>query len=723
MTIRRRAAATGGIALALLALACAVALLGHVDEPRVNVGFGLTSLALGAALGAVGCLLLGIRRGNVLGPLLTLAGGGLVAEFAFREYAYRGLPHAAAAAWAGLALDPLFFPVSIALILFFFPGVRVAARWTWVLVGGLALMATQVAVHALRSGPLEDETYGYWVPWDGVLPTDAPVDAILDALIVAGILLLVAAVVTLLLRYVRADPDVRQRLKPLALAATIAVVCLALQLVPGLRDVATLAFVLALSAGFPIALAVGALRYRVWDFDPILVRTLVYGTLAAFVTVIYVAVVVGLSALSGARLRDNVAVSVAATALVAVSFGPVKQRIEHAARRLVYGVRASPYEALAALPHRLAEVPAVDEVLTSTAEALAQGLGVAAARVRAFVSGTTREAWSPSPPRSSPPQSSSAVGGSSSAVGGSASSSAVGGLTVVEVRHLGAVVGDVAVATWPDRQLSAADRSLLVDLAAQAGPALRGVALAAELEARLVDLRASRQRLVSAQVQERRRLERDIHDGAQQQLVALAVAIQAAERLLDDVIGGNAPLEDRRQDVERARTALYEAARQVQACIDDLRELARGVYPPVLAARGLVAALRARARTGGISVTHTPALDGLRFAADVELAVYFACLEAMQNVAKHAPGAAARLVLDYDGGVLSFVLSDDGPGFDGREVDGSGVGSSGGAAAGRGSGLVAMADRVGAAGGSVTVHAAPGAGTTVRASVTATPVT
>src|SRR6185437_13160637 len=99
---------------------------------------------------------------------------------------------------------------SIALVLFFFPAVRVAARWRWVLVGGLALMATQVAVHALRSGPLEDETYGYRVPWDGVLPTDAPVDAILDALVVAGILLLVAAVVTLLARYIRADPDVRQ---------------------------------------------------------------------------------------------------------------------------------------------------------------------------------------------------------------------------------------------------------------------------------------------------------------------------------------------------------------------------------------------------------------------------------------------------------------------------------------------------------------------------------
>ena len=672
MRLRQGLAAVSAASLILLALVCAVALLGHKNEVEVNVGFGLTSLALGAALGGVGWLLLATRRGNVLGPLLAMAGGSLVLEFSLREYSYRGLPYADWALWGGLGLDPFFFPISIALVLFFFPDVRPVGRWRALLIVGLTVIAVQVAVHALRAGPLVDEAFGYEAAWRGTLPVGMPADVILDTLLLVGVVLLAASVITLLARYARADPEGRQRLKPLALVGTTTVGLLLLQQVPALRTTATTGFVIAIAAGFPAALAVGALRYRVWDFDPILVKAIVYGALAASVTTIYVVVVVGLSTLSGSQLQGNVAVSVAATALVAISFGPLKERITRAARHFVYGVRASPYEALAALPHRLAEVPAVDQVLSSTADALANGLGVAVARVRAFVGLTRMEAWSPAPLPSPD------------------------GLTTVEIRHLGEVVGDVAVQTWPDRVLSAADHRLLTDLAAQAGPALRSVALAAELEARLVDLRTSRHRLVLAQVQERHRLERDIHDGAQQQLVALAVALESAERSLD-------------KDPAAAHQALRDARRQAQDCIDDLRELARGLYPPVLAASGLLAALRARARTGRVRVAEPSTVDGLRFHADIELAVYFACLEAMQNAAKHAPGARTQLELDYRDGTLAFAVHDDGPGFDARTV------------AEQGTGLVALADRIGAVGGAVAVESQPGGGTTVRGTIAASP--
>ena len=231
------------------------------------------------------------------------------------------------------------------------------------------------------------------------------------------------------------------------------------------RDVG---FVAAVALGFPLALAVGALRYRVWELDRVLVATLVYGMLTAAVTAVYVGVVLAFAAATGSS-APAVLPSVLATALVAVAFAPVKERLSRVAGRLVLGPRADPYRALAALPHRLADAPAADEVLPRTADALVNGLGVPAARVRAFLLGSpngsdqpaAEVAWAPGPPREDRT------------------------LVRVPVQHLGELVGDVAVAVSPDRPLSTADRRLLADLAAQAGPALRGVALAAELQRRL----------------------------------------------------------------------------------------------------------------------------------------------------------------------------------------------------------------------------------------------
>jgi signal transduction histidine kinase len=473
-------------------------------------------------------------------------------------------------------------------------------------------------------------------------------------------------------------------LKPLALAAILAVLSLLAQAVPGLRAVGVVGLVASVALGFPLALAVGALRYRVWDIDPILVTTIVYGVLTVLITAVYVGMVVGFAALTGSRSAPPALLPlIAATALVAILFAPVKDRVSRAAKRLVYGVRASPYEALAALPHQLSETPAVDEVLPRTADALTRGLGVRLARVRVFLAGAPRVSWSPQAPPGPDPD-----------------------LVTVPVRHLGEVVGDVSVLPSPDRPLSSADRRLLADLAAQAGPALRGVALATELRARIqqiteqsAQLRASRQRLASAQVEERRRLERDIHDGAQQRLIAVAMSLQAVEDLLTT-------------DPDAGREALQACRDNLGRCIDDLRELARGVYPPVLAARGLPAALRARVRAvgGQVRVQTSDEVDARRFGPDIELAVYFACLEAMQNAAKHVPDAAVTVELGLAGDTLRFAVVDGGTGFDpGGVVE-------------VGSGLLGMADRIGAVGGVVTVDSAPGRGTAVRGQVPVTRV-
>ncbi|MCK9926969.1 histidine kinase [Frankia sp. Mgl5] len=313
-----------------------------------------------------------------------------------------------------------------------------------------------------------------------------------------------------------------------------------------------------------------------------------------------------------------------------------------------------------------------------------------------------RTAWSPAPPARTPPD-----------------------LVVVPVTSLGEVVGDVAVQPWPDRPLSGADRRLLADLAAQAGPALRGVALAAELSGRLdqitrqsTALRASRERIATAQVEERRRLERDIHDGAQQHLLAAVLSLRTAEGLVTTATRaatGAATTEAAEPEPEAAEedaaAALRRCRDDLDRCIDDLRELARGIYPPVLAARGLVAAIRARARTapGTVRVTGTESLNGHRLPRQTEAAAYFACLEAMQNATKHAPGAAVSVEIGLADGVLSFTVSDDGPGFDPTAPQGGGTG------------LLGMADRVGAAGGALSIRSAPGNGTTVSGTLPVSP--
>ena len=683
---RRILAASAGAVVSAVSLGAVAAVLGHRADAAVNVPFVLASLLAGLAFAAAGALLLGRRPCNALGPVLFLAGASLVLDFALREYAYRGLraapgslPWPEVAGWAGLALDDVFFPGSMALMLLLFPDGRIGARSQRALVAiGLAIVGLSTVLNALRPGPLADASFSYDVPWRGALPADVSAAA-LEGLNRLGILLLATGAVRLVLRFRRADAVGRQQLKPLAFAASGAVLSLAVQAVPQLRPFGVLCLVICVAVGFPVALAVGALRYRLWDLDPIFVATIVYGALAVLIAGVYVGAVVGFAALAGARATPPALLpSIAATTLVAVLFGPVKERVTRAARRLVYGVRASPYEALAALPHQLAETPAVDDVLPRTAGALTLGLGVPRARVRAFLAGEPRVAWSPRAPDGAEPD-----------------------LLTVPVRHLGEVVGDVAVQPWTDRPLSAADRRLLADLAAQAGPALHGVALASELRAHVdqittqsAQLRASRQRIVAAQADERRRIERDIHDGAQQRLVALAVAIQAAEGVF---------LTDR----EAGREALQRCRDDLGRCIDELRELARGVYPPLLAARGLPAALRARARTSStaVRILAAPELDGLRFGSGVETAVYFTCLEAMQNAAKHAPGASATVELGLVGTTLRFAVTDDGGGFD-RDL-----------AQARGTGLLSTADRIGAVGGSLTVEPAPGRGTTVRGEV------
>jgi signal transduction histidine kinase len=223
----------------------------------------------------------------------------------------------------------------------------------------------------------------------------------------------------------------------------------------------------------------------------------------------------------------------------------------------------------------------------------------------------------------------------------------------------------------------------LRDLAAQAGLVLRNVRL-------IEELRASRQRLVAAQDEERRRLERDIHDGVQQQLVALNVQLGLLAR-----IAGSDPAK-----ASELATSLQVAA---TSTLDDLRDLARGIYPPLLADQGLEAAIGAQARKAVVPTAVDASAVG-RYGQDVEAAVYFSVLEAMNNVAKYAQATTTTISLAQRNGSLEFRVVDDGRGFDPKTTE-------------RGTGLQGISDRLDAIGGEVRVETAPGAGTTVSGSV------
>lgn len=273
------------------------------------------------------------------------------------------------------------------------------------------------------------------------------------------------------------------------------------------------------------------------------------------------------------------------------------------------------------------------------------------------------------------------------------------GRRVMAVHHAGELLGVLLVQERERQQLTPVEEKLFAGLAAQAGLVLRTVRLRAELARQLTEishraaeLRASRQRIVAAQDEERRRLERDIHDGAQQHLVALAVNVRLAQTLVA-------------RSANRAEDVFADLHTSATDTIETLTDLSRGIYPRLLTDAGLVPALRAAADACAVPATVTA--DSLnRQPAEMEAALYFCCLEALQNAAKHARATHVHIEVCHRDAALTLVVSDDGVGF---EVD---VPRSG-------TGLTNMRDRVESVGGTLTVASRPGGGTDVTARIPA----
>jgi signal transduction histidine kinase len=428
----------------------------------------------------------------------------------------------------------------------------------------------------------------------------------------------------------------------------------------------------------PIAIGVSVLRYHLFDLDLVINKALLVGGLAVFITVVYVAIVVGVGTLVGSQASPFL--SAAAAAVVALAFQPLRRRAQRIADRLVYGKRATPYEVLSEFSEHVGHTYANDELLPRMARALAEGTGAARADVwvRSGEELRPEAAW----PMDAPMLPARPV----ATVDGEVHTTSV----FEPVRHQGELLGALSIEKRPGESLTATEEKLVADLAAQAGLVLRNAGLTQELLRTIEDLRTSRQRLVTAQDEERRRLERNLHDGAQQRLVALTVKLGLLERLVE-------------RDPSQAKEIAGQLQGEATDALEELRDLARGIYPPLLADKGLVAALESQARKSVVPIEIEA--DGIgRYAREAEAAIYFSCLEALQNVAKYASASRAVIAFSDADGRLRFTVTDDGVGFDR-------------AASTFGTGLQGIADRLAALGGEVEVTSSPGEGTSVAGSL------
>jgi signal transduction histidine kinase len=622
-----------------------------------------------------------------LGIAIFTALPGIATEYVFRSSHFHALPLVSWVGWTADWMDWLVFPSGFALFFFLlFPDGRLQSRrWRWlawsglvVLVAGTVMLMLQRTIQLTGSPTMRN-------PLGSVAVVDMQNGA--PGLIwLVALALILTAMTGIIFRTRRSTGELHQQLRWLSYATFATAVGLVANLVIGIVfndggwwDVVIL---LGFGVAVPVSCGIAILKHSLYDLDVVISKTLIYVALAAFFTAVYVAVVVGVGSAVGST--RNPFLTVVAAAVIALAFNPVRERAKRLANRIVYGKRASPYEVLSEFADRMAETYSLDDVLPRMARILGEGTGAQQARVWLRIGDELRPdaVWGEADVQAKPVP-----------VRHGELPSIANVSKVVAVRDRGDLSGALSVTKPQNEPLTSAEGKLVDDLAAQAGLVLRNVRLTEELRDNLEELRASRQRIVAAQDEARRRLERNIHDGAQQQLVALAVKV----RLADGLVG---------RDDDGAHSVLAQLQGEAQEALENLRDLARGIYPPLLADQGLVAALEAQARKSPVPVSVEA--EGIsRYSQEQEAAVYFCVLEALQNVAKYAGPTRTTVHLAERDGRLTFAVADDGVGFDAS-------------ATGYGSGLQGMADRLAALAGELEVRSAPGRGTTVSGSLPAT---
>src|SRR5450631_2935643 len=638
-----------------------------------------------AVASALGVLIAARRPRNPIGWLLLAIAVGnavyLTADFIAIRALQSGASPSGWVVWPAWVFSwtGAFGAVLLGFLIFFFPNGKLPGPgWRWAAWAAVAASAVSTAGGMVTPGSVQLSPRLPDVATPGIAALAGS-----GAFSVGLFVLLVVTVAAVAVRLRRASGVERQQLRWFSYVAAAAIGLTLAGFLLGIanqgigNDVAGAGFDLGIGVLLPATIGLAIMRHGLYDIDVFISRTLVYGSLAVFITAVYVGIAVGSGALVGSGGKPNLGLSILATGIVAVGFQPVRERVQRVANRLVYGARATPYEVLSQFSERVAESHASEDVLPRMARVLGEGTNADLAEVWLRHDDALQRAAVF--PLDDAAPAAVHLNGTALAIPGADRS--------VVVRHRGEVLGALTVTKRRGEQITPIEVKLMDDLAHQAGLVLKNVGLSADLQARLVDLRASRQRLVAAQDDERRRLERNLHDGAQQHLVALKVKLGLAEMLAS-------------RDPERARATVAELKHDADEALETLRDLARGISPPLLADRGLPTALTAQARKATLPVTIEA--DGVgRYSQDTEAALYFCILEALQNIQKYAQASSAVVRLREDGDQLSVEVSDDGRGFDV-------------AATSRGNGLTNMEDRLDALGGTLHIVSILGTGTTLR---------
>ena len=655
--------------------------------------------SVGAVAGAIAYAALGAlivrRAGNLVGWFMLAEGAATAVMTTGSAYAIFGVKAhpgtLTAAAAAGTLAESVFVIVAVDLAAIFlvFPTGRLPSpRWRPAALAGLVLTGLTLASFVVSTRQVALPAPGgisLVYPNPLAIRSLQPVTWLgtLSGLALVFPLLLAGALVSLALRYRRGDQRLRQQMKWLGLAiagvlATQAVGGLTIPLGQTNKPLQQVPYAITpflVLLAIPAAMAIAILRRRLFDIDVIISRALLVTLLSAGVTAVYAAIVLGIGTFAGHR--SDPLLTIAAAVAIALVFQPLRQRASLLANRLVYGERATPYQVLSDFAADMAGQLDLGDALDRMVSLLGGASG--ASRVEAWIRvGAELRPSAVWPGRSAP--------SAAMRLNGAADLSVLDpGARVVPVRHGDDLLGAISLSKPPNEPLTGTEDSLLRHLASQASLVMRNAQLTAELRATIDELLASRRRLVGAQDAERRKIERNLHDGAQQQLIALAIQLGLLAESADDP--------------DLVRQVIPDLKAQLSAALDDLRALARGIYPPLLAEQGLVMALRAQAARSPVPVVLEADEVG-RYPQDAESTVYFCTLEALQNVAKHARASAVTVRLSGSGEVLEFSVSDDGAGFPA-------------AAARHGSGLQGMSDRLAAHGGTLAVRSQPGRGTTI----------
>jgi signal transduction histidine kinase len=699
VTMRRMKASTArrlahGVWLATLVIWIVALILVFAIAPSDAIPMALLGLPM-ATYASVGALVARSGPRNLIGWLFTWVGLALALWMFGSAYAQFGLggasgigdlPGAAAAEWTGVVALIAVLPVALPVFLLIFPdGHLRSRRWrpvAWVVALGGVLLVLGTFGQVWVFDPL--------VLFPPRWVTEIPgIDLAYDAGLILVVATAFAGLLALVLRFRGSTAEQRQPLRLLVAVIVAMAFTTALAIVTVLgsqgAEWSWVAIVLAILTdgfgvliGIPLATAAAVLTFGLYDVGVVVKKTVVYVVLVILFVLLLALLSLLVSPLAfigspqtgGAGDRELLIARILTTAAVftlvlVLTFRPVKRL----ARRLVYGRRATRYEAMAEFSERLGDAYSTEDVLPRMAEIVRASTGADVAQVWIHVRGEIR------PVAASP--SDTPLGEAIEA--GPDELPPFDGRRAFAVRDRGELLGALTVSMPAAEPLSKDGEQLVTDLASQAGLVVRNVRLIEELQ-------ESRRRIVTAQDERARKLERDIHDGAQQQLVALSVKLGLAEQLVS-------------RDADKTTRLLTELKADAADALENVRDLARGIYPPVLADHGLGAALEAQARKSPVPVRLSANGSG-RYPTEIEAAVYFCCLEALQNIAKYAEANDATIRLGRSNGDLTFEVTDDGRGFDPATIEGSG--------------LTNMRDRVEAVGGALDVSSTPGSGTTIR---------